>query len=158
MRLTVPFKSTRKAQLVVPLSAVSLGPDGASRVQRSDGGTLRFVPVEPGLSADGYVAVTPDGPLAVGDLVVVVCVKGRWAVPVAERAAPLVRLEAVSRHYGEVALVVALARSTWRSTPGNGSPWSGRRARARRPCSTSWAAWTARAAAPTGWTAWTWPP
>lgn len=71
VRLTVPFKSTRKAQLVVPLSAVSLGPDGASRVQRSDGGTLRFVPVEPGLSADGYVAVTPDGPLAVGDLVVV---------------------------------------------------------------------------------------
>jgi ABC-type lipoprotein export system ATPase subunit len=30
------------------------------------------------------------------------------AVPVAERAAPLVRLEAVSRHYGEVARVVAL--------------------------------------------------
>jgi ABC-type lipoprotein export system ATPase subunit len=30
------------------------------------------------------------------------------AVPVAERAAPLVRLEAVSRHYGEVAPVVAL--------------------------------------------------
>jgi peptidoglycan hydrolase-like protein with peptidoglycan-binding domain len=71
VRLTVPFESTGTAQLVVPVSAVSLGPDGASRVQRSDGGALQFVPVEPGISADGYVAVTPQGKLAVGDLVTV---------------------------------------------------------------------------------------
>lgn len=71
VRLTIPIKTTRRAQLAVPVSAVSLGPDGASRVQRSVDGKLSFVPVEPGLSADGYVAVTPRGELAAGDLVVV---------------------------------------------------------------------------------------
>jgi hypothetical protein len=72
VRLTVPIESTKKAKLTVPLSAVSLGPDGASRVQLSIGEGFEFVPVQTGLSADGYVIVTPrEGTLAPGDLVVV---------------------------------------------------------------------------------------
>jgi peptidoglycan hydrolase-like protein with peptidoglycan-binding domain len=72
VRLTVAVRSTRAAQLTVPVSAVSIGPDGGSRVQRSAGGKTEFVAVEPGLAADGYVAVTaPRGGLAAGDLVVV---------------------------------------------------------------------------------------
>ncbi len=71
VRLTVPIRSTRTATLAVPASAVSLAPDGASRVQRADAGKLSFIPVDPGLSADGYVAVKPRGQLAKGDLVVV---------------------------------------------------------------------------------------
>jgi peptidoglycan hydrolase-like protein with peptidoglycan-binding domain len=72
VRLTVPIRSTRTAQLAVPVSAVSLGPDGGSRVQRSVNGKTEFVAVQPGLAADGYVAITaPDGGLAAGDLVVV---------------------------------------------------------------------------------------
>ena len=71
VRLTVPVKSTNKAVLAVPVSAISLGPDGASRVQRSLG-KLEFIPVEPGLSGEGYVAVTaPRGGLAAGELVVI---------------------------------------------------------------------------------------
>jgi peptidoglycan hydrolase-like protein with peptidoglycan-binding domain len=76
VRVTVPIKTTRKAQLAVPVSAVSLGADGSSRVQRSDGGRLDYVTVQPGLSAEGYVAVTPRGRLARGDMVVVGFEKG----------------------------------------------------------------------------------
>jgi multidrug efflux pump subunit AcrA (membrane-fusion protein) len=58
--------------LAVPVSAVTLSADGSSRVQKDDSGTLKFVTVEPGLSAEGYVAVKPlDSALAPGDLVVV---------------------------------------------------------------------------------------
>jgi hypothetical protein len=72
VRLTVPIKSTRKAELTVPLNAVSLGPDGGSRVQRSAGKEFNFVPVRTGLSADGYVSVIArDGTLTAGDLVVI---------------------------------------------------------------------------------------
>jgi peptidoglycan hydrolase-like protein with peptidoglycan-binding domain len=72
VRLTVPIRSTKTAELTVPLSAVSLGPDGGSRVQRSVGEKFAFVPVRTGLSADGSVSVTPlKGALAAGDLVVV---------------------------------------------------------------------------------------
>jgi peptidoglycan hydrolase-like protein with peptidoglycan-binding domain len=72
VRLTVPIKSTKKSTLVVPVAALSLGADGVSRVQRSVGGVINPVQVEPGLSAEGYVAVTAlDGNLAVGDLVVI---------------------------------------------------------------------------------------
>lgn len=72
VRLTIPIRSTRTAQLTVPVSAVSLGPDGGSRVQKSVGGRTEFVEVRTGLSADGYVAVVPEqGTLAAGDRVVV---------------------------------------------------------------------------------------
>jgi peptidoglycan hydrolase-like protein with peptidoglycan-binding domain len=72
VRLTVPIKSTEQSTLAVPVGALSLGADGASRVQRSVGGVISPVRVEPGLSAEGYVAVTAlGGELAAGDLVVV---------------------------------------------------------------------------------------
>ena len=72
LRLTIPIRSTTSTELTVPLSAVSLGPDGGSRVQRSSGDGFEVVPVQTGLSADGYVTVTPlEGVLADGDLVVV---------------------------------------------------------------------------------------
>lgn len=73
VRLTVPVTSTSRAVLAVPLSAVSLAPDGTSRVQRSVNGAVEFVPVEPGVAGEGYVEITATGEavLAEGDLVVI---------------------------------------------------------------------------------------
>ena len=72
VRLTIPIESTGGAVLAVPVSALSMTTDGTSRVQTSAAGVLAFVTVEPGLSANGYVGVTPtDGSLVAGDLVVV---------------------------------------------------------------------------------------
>lgn len=73
VRLTIAVESTGDIVLAVPTSAVSLAADGTSRVERDDGdGTTTAVQVEPGLSAAGYVEVTPvQGDLAPGDLVVV---------------------------------------------------------------------------------------
>ena len=69
LRLTIPVESTGGEVLTVPISALSLAADGRSRVQ-VDG--LEYVVVEPGLSAGGYVEVTPvDGRLAPGQLVVI---------------------------------------------------------------------------------------
>ncbi len=72
VRVTIPIRSTRTPQLTVPVSAVSMGPDGGSRVQKSVDGTTEYVPVQTGMSADGYVSVTPtEGALVEGDLVVI---------------------------------------------------------------------------------------
>lgn len=72
VRLTVPIESTSAGVLAVPVSALTLSADGSSRVQRKSDDALEFITVEPGLSANGFVAVTPiDGALAKGDLVVV---------------------------------------------------------------------------------------
>lgn len=72
LRLTIPVQSTGTAVTVVPISALFLAADGTSRVQVEDNGSLEFIVVEPGLSANGYVAVKPvDGTLTPGQLVVV---------------------------------------------------------------------------------------
>ena len=72
LRLTIPIESTDGVVTAVPISAVSLAADGTSRVQVENEGALEYVVVEPGLSADGYVEVTPiDGTLTPGQLVVV---------------------------------------------------------------------------------------
>ena len=72
VRLTIPIKSTQGAVTAVPNSALSLAADGTSRVQVKRGNALAYVSVTPGLSADGYVEVTPtSGKLEPGDLVVV---------------------------------------------------------------------------------------
>lgn len=72
LRLTIPVESTGGAVTVVPVSALSLAADGTSRVQVDNNGSLEFIVVEPGLSADGFVEVTPvDGALAPGQLVVI---------------------------------------------------------------------------------------
>ncbi len=72
LRLTISIESTGGAVTVVPVSALSLAADGTSRVQVDNHGVLEFVVVEPGLSANGFVAVTAvDGTLAPGQFVVV---------------------------------------------------------------------------------------
>jgi hypothetical protein len=72
LRLTIPIESTGGAVTAVPVSAVSLAADGTSRVQVDNNGSLEYIVVEPGLSAGGFVEVTPvDGKLALGQLVVI---------------------------------------------------------------------------------------
>ena len=72
LRLTIPIESTRGAVMAVPVSALSLATDGTSRVQAEKDGRLEYVVVEPGLSASGFVEVTPvGGTLTPGQLVVV---------------------------------------------------------------------------------------
>ncbi len=72
LRLTIPIQSTQGAVTVVPMSALSLAADGTSRVQIEKDGALEYMTVTPGLSADGFVEVTPvDGQLAPGQRVVV---------------------------------------------------------------------------------------
>jgi hypothetical protein len=78
LRLTIPVESTGGAVVVVPVSALFLAADGTSRVQVENDGSLEFIQVEPGLSADGFVEVTPvDGTLAAGQLVLVGYEKGQ---------------------------------------------------------------------------------
>lgn len=72
LRLTIPIESTGGAVVAVPVNALSLSVDGSSRVQVARGDELRYITVEPGLSAEGYVEVTPvEDTLAVDDLVVI---------------------------------------------------------------------------------------
>jgi peptidoglycan hydrolase-like protein with peptidoglycan-binding domain len=73
VRLTIAVKSTRGAVLAVPVSALSVGGDGSSRVQVRRGGRTTLLDVVPGLAAEGYVEVRPAGgePLNSGELVVV---------------------------------------------------------------------------------------
>jgi multidrug efflux pump subunit AcrA (membrane-fusion protein) len=71
VRLTIPVTSTGGAVLAVPLSALTLAADGSSRVQREVGGATEFVTVQPGLAADGYVAIGTSSSLHAGDLVVI---------------------------------------------------------------------------------------
>ena len=71
-RLRIPFESTKGAVIAVPASAVTQTADGTSRVQIQNNGKLEYVVVKPGLSAQGFVEVTPvDGTLEPGQLVVV---------------------------------------------------------------------------------------
>jgi hypothetical protein len=72
LRLTIPVESTGGAVSVVPVSALFLAADGTSRVQVENNGSLEFIEVKPGLSADGFVEVTPvNGTLSPGQLVLV---------------------------------------------------------------------------------------
>ena len=74
LRLTIPTESTKGAVLAVPTSALSLSADGTSRVQVqvSEPPGLQYVVVKPGLSAGGFVEVTPvNATLKPGQLVVV---------------------------------------------------------------------------------------
>jgi hypothetical protein len=72
VRLTIPIESTKGAVTAVPVSALSLATDGTSRLQVEKNGTLDYITVQPGLTANGYVEVSPlAGKLAPGQLVVV---------------------------------------------------------------------------------------
>jgi hypothetical protein len=70
---TIAVESTEGEVLAVPVAALSVAADGATRLQvQGPGGKTRSVTVNPGLSAKGMVAVTPvRGELAPGDLVIV---------------------------------------------------------------------------------------
>jgi hypothetical protein len=72
VKLTIAVKSTDKAVLSVPITALSVGADGSSRVQvQRGGGRSEYVSVDPGLAAQGLVEVRPvRGSLSPGDLVV----------------------------------------------------------------------------------------
>jgi hypothetical protein len=72
LRLTIPTDSSKESVTAVPISALTLTADGRSRVQTQEDGELRYIFVEPGLVADGFVEVTAlDGSLKPGQLVVV---------------------------------------------------------------------------------------
>jgi peptidoglycan hydrolase-like protein with peptidoglycan-binding domain len=73
VRLSIAVKSTQRKVLTVPVTALSVGADGTSRVQvQNQGGRSEYVPVEAGLAAQGLVEVRPvGGSLEPGDLVVV---------------------------------------------------------------------------------------
>jgi peptidoglycan hydrolase-like protein with peptidoglycan-binding domain len=73
VRVTIPVKSTSGKVLAVPVAALSSGSDGGSRVEVLRNGKVDLVPVTVGLSADGFVQVTPagDAKLSEGDQVVV---------------------------------------------------------------------------------------
>lgn len=75
LRVTITAAASDGEVLVVPLSAVSSTAAGATRVSvlEPEAANPVDVPVTPGISADGFVAVTPADPagLKAGDLVVV---------------------------------------------------------------------------------------
>lgn len=72
LRLTIPIESTGGKVTAVPVSALSMAADGSSRIQVDNNGALTYVTVVPGLSAGGYVAVTPiNGTLQSGQNVVI---------------------------------------------------------------------------------------
>jgi peptidoglycan hydrolase-like protein with peptidoglycan-binding domain len=70
VRLSIAVNSTDQAVLTVPVTALSVGADGNSRVQvQHSVGRIEYVSVEPGLAAKGLVEVR--GRLSPGDLVIV---------------------------------------------------------------------------------------
>jgi peptidoglycan hydrolase-like protein with peptidoglycan-binding domain len=73
VKLTIAVKSTGRRVLAVPVSAISVGGDGSSRVEVQRRGRRRLIRVIPGLAAEGYVQVRParSARLHRGDLVVV---------------------------------------------------------------------------------------
>lgn len=74
LRLTIEGESTDDEVLVVPLAAITNGPDGGPRVERIDAETddAESIPVQVGQTADGYAEVTaPGGELAEGEAVVI---------------------------------------------------------------------------------------
>ena len=74
VRVTFTAAATAASVLVVPVAALSSGADGQARVEvLNDDGSLTTVPVEAGLSTEGFVEVTPigDAVLNEGDQVVV---------------------------------------------------------------------------------------
>ncbi len=72
VRLTAPIETTRGEVLAVPVSALSLAADGSTRVEKVVGESVVVVVVDPGLSAAGFVEVTPrDGTLQAGDMIVI---------------------------------------------------------------------------------------
>ena len=77
--IDIAVRSTDGEVLAVPVAAISMGPDGTSRVQvASARRSTRTVRVQPGLAAEGYVEIrATKGALSPGDRVVVGKATGR---------------------------------------------------------------------------------
>lgn len=73
VKVVIPVGGTAGEVLAVPAAALSSTADGSAQVEvHQPDGTTRFVRVEPGLSAEGLVEITPlDGEIVEGDLVVI---------------------------------------------------------------------------------------
>ena len=74
VRVTFTAAATPERVLIVPLPALSSGADGEARVEvLAEDGSITAVPVDAGLSAEGFVEVTPigDAELNEGDEVIV---------------------------------------------------------------------------------------
>ena len=74
VRVTIPVSGTTGEVLVVPVAALSAGPDGTPRLEVEDRpGVTRIVEVNTGISAQGLVEVTPLGgaSLEEGDRVII---------------------------------------------------------------------------------------
>ena len=80
VRIGVTVSSTTGEVLAVPVAAISVGPDGQSRIEierrrarGEDDGETEIVPVKVGLAAQGFAEITPIGnaSVAAGDKVVV---------------------------------------------------------------------------------------
>lgn len=73
VKVTIPVQSTDGDVMAVPVAALAAAADGSSRVQVEDGdGATRFVIVDTGLAAGGYVEITAvNGLLHAGNRVVV---------------------------------------------------------------------------------------
>jgi hypothetical protein len=72
VKLTIAVKSTDEAVLAVPITALTVGADGNSRVLVQRDGRGEYVAVDPGLAAQGLVEIRPvRGSISPGDLVVV---------------------------------------------------------------------------------------
>ena len=79
VRVSIPVGATEGEVLSVPLAALTAGPGGESRVEvvesdprEGENAKTRLVVVETGLSAGGFVEITPKkGEIAEGDLVVI---------------------------------------------------------------------------------------
>ena len=73
VKVVIPVGGTAGEVLAVPAAALSSTADGSAQVEvLLPDGTSRFVRVEPGLSAEGLVEITPlDGEIVEGDLVVI---------------------------------------------------------------------------------------
>jgi peptidoglycan hydrolase-like protein with peptidoglycan-binding domain len=89
LRLTIPVAATKGMVLTVPVSAVSLGADGASRVAFENEGRVTSVVVEPGMAANGYVEISSsDENLKPGRLVVIGYESQHQASKAVERQEP----------------------------------------------------------------------
>lgn len=73
LKVVIPVGSTSGDVMAVPMAALTQGPGGATRVEvERSPGNVELIEVKTGLSAAGFVEVTPvDGDLKVGDLVVI---------------------------------------------------------------------------------------
>lgn len=90
VKLTISVKSTKGAVMAVPVSSLSVGGDGNTRVRLRRAGRTQLVNVVPGLAAGGLVEVRPETSdvFRPGDLVVVGSREASAALNVGRSSSP----------------------------------------------------------------------